>query len=35
MFELPSNNKKVKTIVINMEYIKELEQKELKLPKSA
>jgi len=35
MFELPSNNKKLKTIVINMEYIKELEQKELKLPKSA
>ena len=35
MFELPSNNKKLKTIIINMEYIKELEQKELKLPKSA
>jgi ATP-dependent Clp protease ATP-binding subunit ClpX len=35
MFELPSNNKKLKKIVINMEYIKELEQKELKLPKSA
>jgi ATP-dependent Clp protease ATP-binding subunit ClpX len=35
MFELPSNNKKVKTIVINMEYIKELEQKELNLSKSA
>jgi ATP-dependent Clp protease ATP-binding subunit ClpX len=35
MFELPSNNKKLKNIVINMEYIKELEQKELKLPKSA
>jgi ATP-dependent Clp protease ATP-binding subunit ClpX len=35
MFELPSNNKKVKIIVINMEYIKKLEQKELKLPKSA
>jgi ATP-dependent Clp protease ATP-binding subunit ClpX len=35
MFELPSNNKKVKKIVINTEYIKELEQKELKLPKSA
>jgi len=35
MLELPSDNKKLKTIVINMEYIKELEQKELKLPKSA
>ncbi|MGC8814747.1 MAG: ATP-dependent Clp protease ATP-binding subunit ClpX [bacterium] len=35
MFELPSNNKKNKTIIINMEYIKELEQKNFKLSKSA
>lgn len=35
MYELPSNNKKNKNIIIDMDYIKEIEEKLSKLPKSA